>query len=106
MTQTADSDICQQYLINYIEDLKNQIDQYQMELGNQSALCPITSLSLDHMDHCLKEFVNGQRNYLSRRNNDQLVKFKDHIEENELFEIITTYYPTVDQVSIISQRYI
>ena len=40
------------------ENVKKQIDQYQVELTRQSKLCPITSLSLVHMDRCLKEFVD------------------------------------------------
>jgi hypothetical protein len=35
---------------------------------------------------------------LRMRINDQLMKFKDDIQEKELFEIITAYYPTMDQV--------
>jgi len=90
MAKTDDSDLWQQYLINYIEDIRKQIDQYQMELTKQSELCPITKLSFDQIDHCLKDFVNCQRKYLSTRNNNQLLKFKDSMKENELFDIITT----------------
>jgi len=102
MAKTNDSDLFQEYLMNYIETIKKQIDQYQIELTKQSAFYPIKLLSLDQIDHGLKEFVNCQRKYLLTRNDKQLIKFKDNIEENELFEIITNYYPTIDQVNINS----
>ena len=87
--------------MNYIEDIKKQIDQYQIELAKQSEVwIPITSVSFVQIDHCLKEFVHCQRQYLSTRNNHQLTKSKDDIRITALFEIITSYYPTMDQVSI------
>ena len=102
MAQTDDFEICQHYLINYIKDIQQQIDQYQIKLTRQSTICPITSVSFDNIDHCLKEYVDCQRKYLSTRNNKQLIKFKGDIKENELFESVTTYYPTIDHVSINS----
>jgi hypothetical protein len=102
MAKTDNFEIWQQYLTNYIRDIKKQIDQYQMKLRKQSALCPVTSVSFERIDHCLKEYVDCQRKHLTRRNNNQLLKFKDDLKENELFKNITTYYPTVDQVSLNS----
>ena len=100
MAQTNDFQLCQQYLLNYIENIKQQMEQYQIELTKQSESYPITSISLIQIDHCLKEFVNCQRKYLSIRNNNQLIKFKDHIQEKELFEIINAFHLTIDQVCI------
>jgi hypothetical protein len=102
MAKTDESELCQQYLINYIKDIKKQINQYELELIKQSKSYPKTTLSLDLIDPCLKEFVNCQRQYLSTKSNKQLIKFKDDTQETELFEIITTYYPNMDQVSIYS----
>ena len=57
-------------------------------------------ISLEQIDQYLKEFVDCQRNYLSIRSHDQLNKFNDDIMEHELFEIITSHYPTINNVSI------
>lgn len=101
MAKTDDSELYQQFLMNYIEDIKKQIDQDQIELVKQADLwISIPSVSFDQLNNCLKEFVHCQRHYLSTRNNHQLTKFKDDMRESALFEIITTYYPTMDQVSI------
>ena len=101
MAKTDDSELYQQFLMTYIEDIKKQIDQYQIELVKQSDVwISIPSVSFDQIDRCLTEFVHCQRQYLSTRNHHQLTKFKDDIRESMLFEIITTYYPTMDQVSI------
>jgi hypothetical protein len=104
LAKTNDLELCQQYLTHYIEDMKKQIDQYELKLTKQSALCPIKFISLDQIDYCLKEFVDCQRNYLTIRNNNQLAKFQEKNEEKELFEIITAYYPTLDQVSEKTRR--
>lgn len=99
MANTDDSNLYQQYLINYIEDMKTKLNQLEMKLDEQSQLYTITFVPIDQMDYCLKEFVNCQRKYLLTRNNKQLGIFKDNMKGHELFEIITTYYPTIDQVS-------
>ncbi|CAF1348914.1 unnamed protein product [Adineta steineri] len=100
---THDFEICHQYLINYIQDIENQMNQYQIKLTEQSQSCPITTLTMDQIDSCLKEFINCQRQYLDKRNNNQLAKFKDNIKEKELFEILTTYSSTLDLNKFIDQ---
>ena len=67
MAHTNDFDLYQQYLLNYIENIKQQMEQYQIKLTKQSGSCSITSISLIQIDHCLKEFVDCQRKYLSTR---------------------------------------
>ena len=99
MEKAHDFDLCQQYLMNNIEQMKQQMEEYKTELTKQSELCPIGKPLFNEIDHCFKEFVDTQRNYLTIRNDNQLNIFKDHIKESELFEIITIYYPTIDQVN-------
>ncbi|CAF4696475.1 unnamed protein product, partial [Rotaria sp. Silwood2] len=96
MAISNDFDVCHQYLVNYITDLKKQINQCQIELIKQSKLCTFTTLSLDQIDQSLNEFVDCQRNYLSKRNNRQLSKFKDNFHEKELFESVTKYHLSFD----------
>jgi oligoribonuclease (3'-5' exoribonuclease) len=100
MAKTNDFELCEQYLISYIEDMNKQMNEYQIKLAKQSELYPIIPISFEQIDHCLHEFIDCQRNYLSTRNNNQSIKFTDDITENKLFESITRYFPTLDQVSI------
>ncbi|CAF4806706.1 unnamed protein product, partial [Rotaria socialis] len=78
MTKTNDFQLCQQYLDNYINTIKKEIDTCLIQLNNQNQSYPLTTLSLDQLDHYLKEFVDCQRKYLSTRNNKQLQKFIDN----------------------------
>ena len=52
----------------------------------QSQRYPIIKLSIDQIDHCLTEYVDCQRKYLTMRNKQQLVKFKDTVQEKDLFK--------------------
>jgi len=100
MAKTTNSKLCQQYLINYIENMKNQLNQCQLKLIKQSQSCAITTLSFDQMTHCLKDYVDCQRKYLSIRSKDWLFKFKDNIHEKDLFKPIFTDHLTINLVSL------
>jgi hypothetical protein len=97
---TNDTKLCYKYLLNYLEKLKKQFNQCQLQLTKQSQLCPITRVSLNQIDRCLKEYVQGERTYLSKRNNNQLIKFKDGIYEKDLCKTIATYRLTMNLVSV------
>ncbi|CAF1927930.1 unnamed protein product [Rotaria magnacalcarata] len=102
MAKTNDFQICQQYLDNYINTMKKEIDTCHIQLNNQAQSYPLTTLSLDRLDHYLKEFVDSQRKYLSTRNNKQLQKFIDDFHEKQLFETISTYHFTIiDQLLLL-----
>ena len=100
MAKTQDFHLCHQYLTRYIEGIRKQMNENQMKLTLQSESCPITTISLEQIDQYLKEFVDCQQKYRSTRNHNHLNKFTDNIMENELFEIITSHYPTINNVSI------
>ncbi|CAF5203329.1 unnamed protein product [Rotaria magnacalcarata] len=42
------------------------------------------------MEQRLKELVDRERKYLSKRNNDKLIKFKDDISEKQRLTTIST----------------
>lgn len=86
MAKSNDFNVCHQFLINCITNLKKEIDQCQMELKKQSELCPIENLALDQIDRCLNEFVECQRKYLLIRSNHRLFKFKDNANTKTLIE--------------------
>ena len=84
-----DFDFCQQYLDGYIENLKKQLNECQLELMKQSESYAITHVTLNQIDHGLKEFVDTQRKYLSSRNDQQLVKFKENRRHEKLYEALS-----------------
>ena len=43
--ETRDPALCQQHLVNFIDDLRRQNHQYILELEEQSRLCLIRSIS-------------------------------------------------------------
>ncbi|CAM4846162.1 unnamed protein product [Rotaria magnacalcarata] len=90
MAKTNDFQICQKYLDKYINTIKKEIDTCHIQLNNQKQSYPLTTLSLDQLEHYLKAFVDCQRKYLSMRNNKQLQKFIDNFHEKQLFETIST----------------
>ncbi|CAF3028976.1 unnamed protein product, partial [Rotaria sp. Silwood2] len=93
---TDDKKVCHDFLVNYVENLKKQIMDCQLQLNEQSQSCPVTRLTLDQIDHCLKEYVHSERSYLSVQNNDQIIKFKSYIREKDLFKTITSYQLSID----------
>ncbi|CAF4591264.1 unnamed protein product, partial [Rotaria socialis] len=104
MTKTNDFQLCRQYLDNHINTIKKEIETCLIQLNNQIQSYPLTTLSLDQLDHYLKEFVDCQRKYLSMRNNKQLQKFIDNFHENELFQTISTYrLNSIDQDQYINR---
>ncbi|CAF4162449.1 unnamed protein product, partial [Rotaria sordida] len=93
---TNNTKLCHDFLVNYLENLKKQINQCELQLNEQCQSCPLTSLTLAQIDHCLKEYVRSERSYLSIRNNDQLIKFKDYIHEKDVFKTINTFQLSIN----------
>ncbi|CAF4897052.1 unnamed protein product, partial [Rotaria magnacalcarata] len=60
MAKTNDFQICQKYLDNHIIIIKKEIDTCHIQLNNQAQSYPVTTLSLDQLDHYLKAFVDCQ----------------------------------------------
>ncbi|CAF5009126.1 unnamed protein product, partial [Rotaria socialis] len=65
----------------------------QSELTKQEQqfqTCPMIELSFEQMEQRLKELVDRERKYLSKRNNDKLIKFKEDVSEKQLLKTIST----------------
>ena len=88
MAKTQDAQLCRQYLVNYVENIKKQIQQCQIELAKQSETYSITVVSLIQLDQCLKDYVDCQRKYLRGRSKHQLIKFKESLSERDSFKLI------------------
>ncbi|CAM4828906.1 unnamed protein product [Rotaria magnacalcarata] len=73
--------------------IKKQLNHCQFELTKQEQqfqTCSIKELSFEQMEQRLKELVDRERKYLSKRNNDKLIKFKDDISEKQRLTTIST----------------
>ena len=90
MVQTDNFQLCHQYLTDYIENMKKQLNQYEIKLREQSQRYPITKFSIDQIDSCLKDYVNCQRKYLIIRHKQQLIKFQDNIHRQDLFKTMSS----------------
>ncbi|CAF4578462.1 unnamed protein product, partial [Rotaria magnacalcarata] len=93
MTKTNDFNLCKQYAMNYIENNKKQLNHCQLELTKQEQqfqTCPFKELSFEHIESRLEELVGRERKYLSKRNNEKLLKFKEDISEKQLLKTIST----------------
>ncbi|CAF3465161.1 unnamed protein product, partial [Rotaria socialis] len=94
MAKTNDFDLCKQYVMNYMENNKKQLNHCQFELTKQEeqfqTFCPMIEISFEQMEQRLKELVDRERKYLSKRNNDKLIKFKDDISEKQRLTTIST----------------
>ncbi|CAF1153815.1 unnamed protein product [Rotaria sordida] len=102
--KTDDFQLCHEYLKNYIEIIKEQLNQCEIKLLEQSQRYSITKFSIDQMDHCLKEYVDCQRKYLAMRNKQQLVKFKNNIQEKDLSKAASsTDITTTNNQEIVRQ---
>ena len=99
MAQSNEHDVCHRYLLSYIEDRRKALAQQEMKLDEQSTLCPIVPVPFDRIDRCLREFVDGERNYLTKRNRKQLVKFKEYIQGKQLYDVTIRSSLTEDQVN-------
>ncbi|CAF5097105.1 unnamed protein product [Rotaria sp. Silwood1] len=96
MTKTNDFDSCKQYVTNYIQNNKKQLNHCQFELTKQEQkfqTCQIKELSFEQMEQRLKELVDRERKYLSKRNNEKLLKFKDDISEKQRLTTASTNSP-------------
>ena len=85
MAKTKEHELCQQFVIHHLTQIKRQCDQCQTELLVQSQSCPRTfSTTLATIDHRLKEYVQLQQKHVSRKMNSQLKRFKAIIHEKNL----------------------
>ncbi|CAF4741535.1 unnamed protein product, partial [Rotaria magnacalcarata] len=73
-----------------------QLNHCQFELTKQEQqfqTSSIKELSFEQMEQRLKELVDRERKYLSKRNNEKLLKFKDDISEKQRLTTASTNSP-------------
>ncbi|CAF1506248.1 unnamed protein product, partial [Rotaria sordida] len=105
IAETNQSHVCQQYVLTQLTDIKQQVDQCNSELSKQasSSSIPLLLPSLNILDSCLKEYVYLQQNYLFKRINQQLIRCKNDISDQKLYQQLLAYHLTIDQQQTIQQ---
>lgn len=103
MAKTNDHTLCEQFAKEHLSEIKRKIDQCTTELIIQFQACPTTLLPLKTtLDQDLKEFVQLQQKYIENKMNFQLTRYQDKIQEKELFQTLSTYSLTNDQVKSLN----
>ena len=95
--------VIQKYIEDYLILLRAKINDLAIELATQSSSCPSTLPPFEVIDTRLKEFVRLHHIDLIRTVNYRTNKLKDDIREKQLFQQLSYYYLTSEQVLIIDQ---
>ena len=93
----------QKYIEDYLIVLRTKMNAYTMALATQSSSYLSTLSPLEIIDTKLKEFVRLHHIDLLRTVNYQAHKIKDTIYDKELFQQLSYYYLTSEQVISIDQ---
>ena len=99
LSRTDNFQSCQQYVMDSITNIQEQLNQCQLELNKQLEEYSNIPVPLERIDSCLKTIVNQERQYLSKRNDDKLSRFKEQLRGKELTKLISTYTLPVHLVS-------
>lgn len=103
MAKTDEHELCEQFVKKQLNELKLRLDQCTKELTLQSESCPTTLLPWKGtLDQKLKDFVEIQQKYLSNKMNCQLARYQNRIHEKELFQILSTFTLTSEQVACVN----
>ena len=103
MAKTDNFELCHQYLIKYLRNIKKQLNKCEINIKDQSQRCAIIKLSIKQIDHRLGGFVVSHRHSLTMITKRQLVKFNDKIIRRDLFQTMSV--PTINnQVTINTFR--
>jgi hypothetical protein len=100
MTQSSEHDLITNFVMERLHHLQSKLDQYNVELSAQNPSCPAT-LSLDKVDEKLKQFILSHQKQMTKRMNSDLMKFKDHVHDKELFNTLYLNRFTVAEVFTI-----
>ena len=99
MAQTTDVHQTERFLQEYLQQLQAKFVQYSIQLSTQALSCP-KSMDLSFIENSLKEFVRLHHLDLTRKVYYQTNQFKSFIHEKELFQLLSLYPFTNEQVSI------
>ncbi|CAF1497015.1 unnamed protein product, partial [Rotaria magnacalcarata] len=98
MAKTNEPDLCKQYVVEYLNEIKIHLDLCRIKLNTQAQSWISTLPSLEILDDNLKQYVRLQNKHLSTIIDKQLARYKNVLEEKKLLQQISFYLTPNDQV--------
>lgn len=106
MAKTDRPDICQQFVMIQLANIKHQLDQCNMELIRQAQASLSSSISnmlpsMEIVDSGLKEYVYVQQKHLFKGIENQLITYKNDIDDQKLYrQLLANNLTTIQQQTI------
>ena len=101
IVKSNDNSLIHKYVEDYVILLQTKIEQYTTELLTQPLLsCPAIFVQIELLDQRLKEFVRLHHLDLTRTINYQINRFKDTIYDQHLFQQVSSFHLTTEQVLV------
>ncbi|CAF4548417.1 unnamed protein product [Rotaria socialis] len=98
MAKTNEPDLCKQYIVEYLNEIKIHLDLCRIKLNTQAQSWISTLPSLEILDDNLKQYVRLQNKHLSTTIDKQLARYKNVLEEKKVLQQISFYLTPNDQV--------
>ncbi|CAF2831392.1 unnamed protein product [Rotaria sp. Silwood2] len=100
MAKTNESDLCKQYIVESLNDIKINLDLCCAKLNTQAQSWISTLPPREILDDDLKRFVHLQNKHLSRTIDKQLIQYKNIVEEKKVLQQISLYLTANDQILV------
>ncbi|CAM2729112.1 unnamed protein product [Rotaria socialis] len=102
IAKTDQSNLCENYIMTQLAMIDDQLDQCNIELDKQAqSSIPILLPSLENMDKDLTCYVLLHQNYLIKRIDQQVMRYKDEIRDRQLYQDLFTYNLTDTQRHVL-----
>ncbi|CAF4886085.1 unnamed protein product, partial [Rotaria magnacalcarata] len=102
ITKTNEPHSCQKFIQEYLTHIQQQLEQCSTQLNLQATTCP-EKLTINLVDHHLKEYICSQQKRFTRKIHHQLKRFKDELHEKRLYHILFDNNLTSDQKEAINR---
>jgi hypothetical protein len=102
MMETSEHNVMQRYVEEYLVVLDTDIDRCSTELNTQLVSYPLlATYPSERMDCRLQEFVRLHHIDLVNFKNYETNRFKDHVNEQRLFQQLSSFQLTIEQVLLL-----
>ena len=95
---TEEPHLCLQFTEKFINGIQHQLEQCNSALRTQCSSYP-DSLTIDLLDQRLKEYVHSQQKPFRHKINSQLLKYKQMVQEKQLYHTLFNVNLARSQVS-------
>ncbi|CAF1515433.1 unnamed protein product [Rotaria magnacalcarata] len=104
IAKTDQFNLCENYIMTQLSMIDDQLDQCNNELDKQAqSTIPILLPSLENMDKDLTSYVSLHQNYLAKRIDQQIIRYKNEIHDQQLYQNLFTYNLTHIQRHVLEE---